>query len=180
MRIRAWSLLAGVSLLLILAPTTWAASTSSAVITNGVLALGVSADGGLSEGTTGIQFVANGAEAMSPNCTCAPMLKIGSDPLTTSPESFFYGGTSAASSVLIQDTATGASLRMIEQFQPSASAPNLYEVVVTVQNLGNAVVDPTYTRPLAWANTPGSQFQLDLGQIAPGGSVVFREYFGAG
>ena len=100
MRIRAWSLLAGIGLLLILAPTTWAASTASAVISNGVIALGVSADGGLSEGTTGIQFLANGAEGMSPNCACGPTLTIGSDPLTTSMESFFYGASSASTSVL--------------------------------------------------------------------------------
>src|SRR5579859_7297456 len=185
MRIRAWLPLAAGGLMLAMAPAALAAAPpTSAVLSNGVVALGVGADGGLSEASTGVQFLPSGVDGMLPNCACAPTLRLGSDVLTSSPESFTFTSLSAASSELFQDTATGGSLRLVQQFAPAASAANLYEVVVTVENTGASTVDPTFVRPLAWANQPAGQpiaeLELDLGQIAPGGSQVFREYFGVG
>ena len=181
MRTRAWSLLPGISLALILAPAAFADTPSAnALLSNGVLAVGVSADAGLSEGPTGLQFVPTGVEGMLPNCACAPTLLVGTDALTQSVESFSFTGVSATSSVQFEDATTGATLRMVEQFQPATDAPNLYEVMITVENLGVAPVQPTYTRQMAWAGASVDRFQLDLGPIAAGGAQVFREYLGVG
>jgi hypothetical protein len=180
MLIAPWPIAAAMGLALLTASAVSAAElSSSAAIGNGVLALGVSSDGGLAPGGLGIKFAPTGTDGLAAPCACDARLRVGSSAMSQTVESFTFTESTASSSVLATDPSRGAQLRMTQDFRPSVMAPNLYEVAVTVENLGTSAVQPTYARGLTWL-TPTQEYDVALPTIAPGSSVAFRLYFGAG
>jgi hypothetical protein len=180
MRTTPWPVLAGVSLALLVASTAAAEGLpSSAAIGNGVLAIGVRSDGGLAPGGPGVQFTPTGADGLPSACACDASLSVGSTLLSESVESFTYTATTATSTVIASDAVSGTQLRMTQDFHPSPVAPNLYELLVTVENQSSTPVQPTYERGLSWLS-PIPEYQLALPLLAPGAVEQFRLYIGAG
>jgi hypothetical protein len=178
MQLRIWSLAAAVSLALIAVPVALAAGPlDAAVVSNGVLTLGVTADAGLTVNGSGAGEASVGGGLVD---TAAPALSLGQDAAVASVEPFASSAVAATSSVVFSDPTTSGSVRVVHQVHPLADAPNVYEVLVTVENLNDAPVDATYTRPLAWAAVPGEQFQLDLAPVSGHQVEAFRMYFGTG
>src|SRR6266851_2989658 len=192
-------------MLAVLAPTAaWAdAPTSSVIVGNGDVTLGVGYDAGLNEAGTGLQFVPTGTEGLAQMCVCSAWsLVVGQAPTSQMVESFTFDDLGARSSVLVDDVATASHLRVTHDFHVAPNTTNLYEVTVTVQNLGGTTVLPAYTRTLVWAAGPpdlsglaidpalgtlqpstdgqGIQFGIGLPPIQAGATDVFRLYLGAG
>jgi hypothetical protein len=175
---------------------------TSAVIGNELISLGVSNDAGLAMSGVGLQFAPTHAEGLASLCACNNWsITLGAAPLAQSVEQFSATDLAAVSSVLVSDAASGSTLRVTHDFHPALGAPNQYEVLVTIENLGSTTVQPGYARTLGWANglaTPGLGFdpsiatvettpdgqalRLEVGvaSIEPGASQAFRLYFGAG
>lgn len=198
MRLRFRSSLAGLGLALALyTPALADPAPDSAVISSGGLELGVT-----NEGAVGAQFTPNGADALLPGCTCAATVSVDAAPLDESVESFTATPATATSSVIHRDAVSGDSLRVVHDFHPAVDDSQLYETVVTVENLGSTTVQPTYTRTLDWATGPvdpaslpvldasvgsvqptldglGVQLEVALPPIPPATSQQFRLYFGA-
>ena len=127
----------GYSLALFVATTAAAEGLpSSAAIGNGVLAIGVRSDGGLAPGGLGVRFTPTGADGLPSACACDASLSVGSTLLSESLASFNYTATTASSTLIASEAASGTRLRMTQDFHPSAVAPNLYELMVTVENQG--------------------------------------------
>src|ERR1700730_1532543 len=142
-----WITTLGLSLALF-APGAALAQTppGSAVIGNALLTLGVSSDAGLATGGTGLQFVPTRADGLAGVCACAGWtLVLGDAHLVESVEAFSFTPESASSIPRVQGGAA-TQLRVTHDFHPAPGSPNLYEIVVSVENLGNVAVQPTYTR----------------------------------
>src|SRR5262249_5986371 len=109
-------------------------------------------------------------------------------------------------SVVVQDS-SGAILRVTHDFHPAATGADLYEVTVSIENVGTTVVQPNYRRALGWSAQPSADastaadasttaavpsawslvpsadgqsefFSLRLPLMEPGSSQVFRLYLG--
>src|ERR1700730_18044503 len=128
---RNWQWVAGLGLSLgLLGPGVAMAQTpsTSAVIGDGVLALGVSSDAGLARAGTGLQFIPTSAEALTNLCACAGWnLVLGGTPLVESVEAFTFTNVGATSVVRVQDGGS-THLRVTHDFHPAGDASNLYEV----------------------------------------------------
>jgi len=147
-----------------------APETSSAIISNGTVELGVWDAGNLnvpdatSDTDVGLRFVATGNESTAPGCLCegwgvadATSGRSGSanaaegyDDIDV--ESFTFDADSAVSVVRVADT-TGDLFRVTHDYQPSTS-PNLYEVDVTIENISGGAVDLRYRRYMDWDIEP--------------------------
>ncbi len=161
-------------MLAVLAPTTARADapTSSVIVGNGHVTLGVGYDAGLNEAGTGLQFVPTGTEGLAQMCVCSAWsLVVGQAPTSQMVESFTFDDLGARSSVLVDDVATASHLRVTHDFHVAPNTTNLYEVTVTVQNLGGTTVLPAYTRTLVWAAGPpdlsGLAIDPALGTVQP-------------
>src|SRR5947199_4726956 len=152
----AWLLRLGMMLALLAPATAWAdAPTSSVIIGNGHVALGVGYDGGLNETGTGLQFAPTRAEGLAQLCVCSGWsLLLGQARTSQLVESFTFNDLGARSTVVVDDVATASHVRVIHDFHVAPNSTNLYEVTVSVQNLGGATVEPSYSRTLAWAAGP--------------------------
>src|SRR5207302_1085589 len=85
-------------------------------------------------------------------CTCSAWgLSVNGTPLVGSVENFTFTATGAVSTVRLHDPASGLDLRVVHDFHPVVGSTNLYQVLVTVYNLGTAPVDAVYTRTVAWS-----------------------------
>src|SRR5438876_6358545 len=174
---------------------------SSAVIGNPLIALGGRSDAGLARGGTGLQFVATSADGLTANvCACSGWnLVLGNAQLVQSVEAFSFTPVGASSITRVQDGAA-TQLRVTHDFHPAPISTNLYEIVVSVENLGSATVQPSYTRTVGWAGVPeltalqvdpafwteqstpdglGGVFETGLPATEPGATHVLRPYLGA-
>src|SRR5215471_308156 len=125
---------------------------SSAVISNGTVTLGVGSDAGVAQSRPGFQFTATSAEGFAALCACAGWsMSVDGSPLAASIESFTFTALGAISTMRLTDPARGIDLRVIHDFHPVDGSPNLYELTVTVINLGTAPVQPLYARQFSWA-----------------------------
>src|SRR5712691_608841 len=151
-----WLFRLGTMLALFVPATAWAdAPTSSVVIGNGRVALGVGYDGGLHETGTGLQFAPTRAEGLAQFCVCSGWsLLLGQASTSQVVESFTFNDLGAHSSVLADDLATASHVRVVHDFHVAPHATNLYEVTVSLQNLGGTTVVPSYSRTLVWAAGP--------------------------
>ena len=139
-----WVAALGLSLAL-LGPGAALAQTppGSAVIGSTYLALGVSSDAGLARAGTGLQYVPTSADGLANLCACSGWnLILGDTPLVESVEDFSSTTVGASSIVRVQDGGA-TQLRVTHDFHPAPGSTNLYEVVVSVQNLGSATVQPS-------------------------------------
>ncbi len=137
---------------------------ASAIITNGVVMLGVNDHGALNvgggpaaagSGTTvvGLRDVATGSDSTSPGCTCegwgvgikdfgAPGVNVSGGQNTDvggignlSLVSFTSTASTAVSVVDVLGPTGGAVLRVTHSYAPNAGTPNLYQVDVSITNL---------------------------------------------
>jgi hypothetical protein len=160
------------------APSARADEPTSAIISNGVVQLGVWPEGHLnvpggepSSGTgittVGLRYVPTGAEATADGCTCEgwgvagtpaggdPVSGYANDatdggPVNLDVESFSATDDSAVSVVDVPDT-----LRVTHDYHPSAETPNLYESTVTIENVtADDVSDVRYRRVMDWDIEP--------------------------
>jgi hypothetical protein len=70
-------------------------------------------------------------------------------------------------------TRIAGSLQVTQEFRPFSGSPNLYEVAVTLQNIGAApLTDVRYTRVMDWDTTPTPFHELVT--IRRGGSPLLR------
>src|SRR6266851_6546656 len=102
-----WLFRLGTMLALLAPAAAWAdAPTSSVIIGNGQVALGVGYDGGLNEAGTGLQFTPTGAEGLAQVCVCSGWsLLLGRATTSQLVESFTFNDQGAWSSVLVADVA---------------------------------------------------------------------------
>lgn len=147
-------------------------ASAAAIIGNGTIQLGVddfgqlNVEGGTPSlgGTTavGLRYLPTGAESTAPGCLCEGWgvadattgltgfanNASGSGGLTLS--SFISSATTATSTVDV-----GGLFRVIHDFKPSAQSVNLYEALVTIQNIGTSDVgDLRYRRVMDWDVEP--------------------------
>ena len=148
-------------------------SATSAIISNGTVQLGVwdtgnlNAPGGTAsceDGTTvvGLRFVPTNCDSTSPGCTCEGWGAADAVSNTSgyanddeggdfnmTVESFTSNASSAVSTVMLTN-----GLRVTHDYHPSTATPNLYEVVVTIQNTSAAGVHLLYRRVMDWDIEP--------------------------
>jgi hypothetical protein len=150
------------------------ASHTSAIISNGVIQLGVWGEGHLnvpggspSAGGTsgvGVRYVPTNNEATAPGCECegwgvadagtgvtgSANESFGGPTANMTPVSFTSDASTAVSVVDI-----GTTFRVTHNFHPAAATPNLYEVDVTIQNISGAdLADVRYRRVMDWDVEP--------------------------
>jgi hypothetical protein len=155
----------------------------SAIISNGVIQLGINDEGHLNvdggtpssgEGTTavGLRFVATNAESTAPGCLCEGFgvadafsgvtgyANVSSDggPNNLTLVSFTSTASTAVSIVDVVDTIDDdvtTMLRVTHDYHPTPATTFLYEVVVTFENRGTTdITDLRYRRVMDWDVEP--------------------------
>ncbi len=148
-----------------------AAVSSPAAITNGTLRLGVSPDGHLDVALDlatilGLVYLPTGADALIHGCWCegwgvadrssgiAGWASVANGGVSRNlvVRSFDVSATTADSSVEID-----GRLRVRHVFRPSLR-PELYQVDLTVENIGSTTADVVYRRAIDW-DVPPTQFE---------------------
>lgn len=164
---------------------------SSALITSGVVKLGVRDDGALNipdpasttNGGTGLTYTVTGKDSLTPGCWCEAWgvadslsgrwgqtgAETGTDNLVI--ESFNSTATTATSVTRLQD-ASGSLFRVTHAFAPSSS-PNLYRVDVTIQNIGGASANVRYRRAMDWDVFPSEFNELTTVQKGTSSKIIF-------
>ena len=147
-----------------------------AIISNGTVQLGIHQQGHLNvpggspssgQGTTfvGLRYVPTNAESTAPGCLCEGWGAADADPgsllaghaneavggvVNITPVSFSSTASTAVSKVTI-----GGRLEVTHDYHPSPATPNLYEVVVSIKNIGAIPVgDLRYRRVMDWDVEP--------------------------
>jgi hypothetical protein len=175
----------GVALSLLVPVTSVAADpgtpAAGIVIGNGTIQLGVTDSGGLGSAGIGLQYLPTSTDVLGGACQCQEWtLDQANPPLV---ERFEATRTGVVSVVRVHDSCCDAELRVTHDFRPSVSA-NLYEVLVTVENLGPADARPGYRRFQAPSSSVASQpqraaLELPLPLLEAGATHTFRLYMGA-
>jgi hypothetical protein len=166
---------------------------SNAVISNGVVKLGINDQGNLVvndptavgtsiPGKTGITYIPSGGEALAPGCACedwgvadAISSRYGMAGETSGyaniiVESFTSTANSAVSIVRVND---GSDLfRVTHAFSPSASN-NLFQVKVTIENISGATTQVRYRRAMDWDVPPTEFNELVTLQTGTASKIVF-------
>ncbi len=150
---------------------------SGAVISNGVVQLGVNCQGHLNFpfspdplgiGFMGLRYVPTGAASTEPGCQCegwgvADSVTLAEGAANRSREgvvnitvlNFASTATTAVSTVRV-----GTTFEVTHDYRPSALTPNLYDVLVTIKNISASPVSLLYRRVMDWDvyPTPFSEF----------------------
>ncbi|MGH7855744.1 MAG: hypothetical protein ACREQY_00305 [Candidatus Binatia bacterium] len=180
------------ALALVLASTATAEATGGAVIDNGTVQLGVHDQGHLNvfEGTpssgtgtpyVGLRYLPTGAEATAPGCLCegwgaadgisgvSGYANEAVDGIQNMmPVTFSSTGSSAESVVEI-----GGTLRVSHDYRPSAT-PNLYEVTVTIENIGASTIEPRYRRVMDWDVEPTAFSEFVTANIGDATALLYN------
>ena len=167
-----------------------------AVISNGTVALGVNDHGQLNfappEGAlVGVHYVATGNDGTRAGCLCEGW----GAGARTGGESFFQGranlaagvnGVSLVSFSATESTATSVvdvidgettGLRVTHAFAPSPQTPNLYEIVVTLENpTAGTLSDVRYARQMDWDIEP-TEFEeyVTVNRGAPPATLLYSD-----
>ena len=170
---------------------------SAAIISNGTVKLGVNPQGDLnapeaSSGLViGVTYVPTGNDGTRSGCLCEGWGAggVAPGPVTFQARaneaegssgyravSFTSSATSAVSVVDILNTdAATPMLRLRQDYHPSPSTPNLYEITTTVQNVSSASIDDVrYERIMDWdiEPTPTDEF-VTIQRGSPPPSTLF-------
>lgn len=138
---------------------------ASAVITNGIISLGVNDLAQLNVGSIGLTFNATGNESTAPGCACEGW---GAADASTGLTGFANNSAGIAGVSLVSFTPTastatsivdiaggGQAMRVTHAYFPAPETPNLYEAVVTIENTGAAPIgDLRYRRTMDWDIEP--------------------------
>ncbi|MDQ3850442.1 MAG: hypothetical protein M3296_07500, partial [Actinomycetota bacterium] len=158
-----------------------AVAWAGAIVSNGTVALGVNDTGELNfrdpatRVVRGVTFLPTGLDGLAGGCLCEGWGAANADPADT-----FFGKANreqppvapagptvrpvsftATASTAVSVTRIADKLQVTHEFRPFAGSRNLYEVAVTLQNIGAApLADVRYTRLMDWdiAPTPFSEF----------------------
>lgn len=148
----------------------------SAIIDNGLIQMGINDEGHLNvwggtpssgTGTTavGLRYMPTNAESTAPGCLCEGW---GVADVTSSLAGFanedeggainmqlvsFVSDVSSATSIVDIPNSASPILRVQHYYHPSAT-PNLYQVDVSITNMGGAPVDLRYRRVMDWDIEP--------------------------
>lgn len=149
--------------------TTLRESLNARHVGNGVVSLGVNRLGNLvaarDSATIGLRFEATGGDALSPGCACegwgvadamSGLTAYANESAGTSTNlrSVSFSGTPTSATSIVQVT---DALEVTHTYRPSSS-PNLYEVAVTIRNIGaTAHGAPRYRRVMDW-DVPPTEF----------------------
>jgi len=166
---------------------------SNAVITNGIIKLGIEDHGNLVvddptaintnvPGLTGITYLPSNGEALAPGCACeswgvadATTSRFGRSGDTSgyqnvTVESFTSTANSAKSVVVVND---GSDLfRVTHAFSPSVSE-NLFQVKVTIENISGATTHVLYRRAMDWDVPPNVFHELVTLQTGSSSKIIF-------
>jgi hypothetical protein len=183
---KAWALSALTASLLLANPA-WA----DALITSGVVKLGVRDDGALNTsdpantkyGATGLTYTVTGEDALTPGCWCeawgvadSTSGRYGQTGASTGTENIvvesFASTATTATSVTRMEDATGPLFRVTHAFAPSAS-PNLYQATVTIQNIGSASTNVRYRRAMDWDVHPPTFNELTTIDKGSSSKIIF-------
>lgn len=181
---RKTALAAGVSAIALAVTLSAQSALADAIISNGVVQLGVRDLGSLNvgggtpsvgDGTTvvGLRSVATGSDSTSPGCLCegwgigivgtgvkgGANASAGDFGLTL--ESFTSTASTARSVVTVAGATGGVALRVTHNYAPNAGTSALYQVDVTIENLtGSSIAAGAlrYRRVMDWdIPTPGNE-----------------------
>lgn len=167
------------------------AAWGQAVIQSGDVKLGVRADGALNVddpsalefGGTGLTFVPNGSDALTPGCWCEAWgvadqvsSRFGSTGAASGTQNIvvdsFTSTASTATSVVRVADATGDLFRVTHAFSPSSSG-SLYRVDVTIENISVAATTVLYRRAMDWDVYPDRFNELTTVNAGTSPKVVF-------
>lgn len=147
-------------------------SLTSAIIDNNVIQLGVLATGnlGVYEGSnvsnastwpTGLRYVPTNHDATAPGCVCEGW---GVGDVTSGARGYANVAGGTAGLVVENFTAddrtatsivrAGETFRVTHEYYPALQTANLYEVRVTIENIGPNTVDTRYRRVMDWDIEP--------------------------
>jgi hypothetical protein len=176
-----------------------AAPAPAATISNGTVSLGVNPSGDLNDPNTGVgvRYDPTGNDGTFPGCPCEGWGAGAGGPTQfegranedlggESPElqdvSFPTSATSAVSTVDVLRGSTPA-LRVRQDYHPSPTTPNLYEITITLSNLtGASLTDVRYERDMDWdiEPTPSDEFvTIDRGTTPPA-NLIYSDDNGFG
>ena len=157
---------------------------AGAVISSGTVSLGVNDQGNIIFQGVGLRYAPTGGEVLAPGCPCegwgiADVVsrafgKAGANfgIQNVAVQSFTSTASTARSVVRVMNGPT-AVLRVTHDFRVSPATPNLFEAIVTVENIFTATVDLRYRRAMDW-DVPPTTFS-EIVTIVTGGAqdVVF-------
>lgn len=137
-------------------------ASRGAVISNGVVSLGVNCLGELNYNEVGLKFNATGNDSTFPGCECegwgvadrrSEVTGYANDSTGISNNlelvSFTTTASTATSVVRFDDT-----FEVTHDYRPAAASPNLYAVTVTVRNIGTTRTELRYRRVMDWDIEP--------------------------
>ncbi|MGH7820548.1 MAG: hypothetical protein ACREQ9_12305 [Candidatus Binatia bacterium] len=180
------------ALALVLVSTGAAEATGGAVIDNGTVQLGVHDqghlnvyDGAPSSGTgtpyVGLRYLPTGAEATAPGCLCegwgaadaiSGVSGYANEAVDSIQNMSVVGFSSTASSAeSVVDI--GGTLRVTHDYQPS-STPSLYEVTVTIENIGANAIEPRYRRVMDWDVEPTAFSEFVTANIGDATALLYN------
>lgn len=154
------------------------------VIGNGTIELGVNQMGDLNasdstSGLTGLRYAPTGADALTPGCLCegwgagdpASGVSGYADQANGIASTMTLLGYTTTASTAVSRVRIGSQLEVTHDYHPTAATPNLYEVTVTIKNVGSDPIgDLRYRRVMDWdvPPTPFSEFVT----LSTGGSPI--------
>jgi hypothetical protein len=147
--------------------------TSGAIISNGTIELGVNPAGDLNTpggvpssgtGTTvvGLRYGPLNSDALSPGCLCEGWGVADGITGTVGSADEDFGGAAGVTinsfattpTTAVSDVSVGSTFNVNQDYHPSTSSPNLYEVAVAITNTSSATVDLLYRRVMDWDVEP--------------------------
>jgi hypothetical protein len=175
------------------------ATAGAATISNGTVSLGVNASGDLNDDATGVgvQYVPTGNDGTFPGCPCegwgagaggATQFQgranenLGGADANLRPVSFTTSATTAVSTVDVLRGGTPA-LRVRQDYHPSPTTPNLYEITITLENLTTGpLTDVRYERDMDWdiEPTPANEFVTINRGASPPSALIYSDDNGFG
>ncbi len=170
----------------------------STMISNGTVTLSIGGDAAINQLSLGADSLSAGSSTAIGRDWTLSLAHVPNSGTDSTLETFTSTPTGAVSTVRVED-AGGVALRVQHDFHPSAVGGAMYEVLVTIENVGTSVVQPTYERTLGWpasieqsaATLPATPWQLNptadglqqvfrlaLAPLQPGAVQAFRLYVG--
>jgi len=169
-----------------------AAQASAATITNGTVTLGVNPQGDLNDQSAGLglTYNATGNDGTFPGCPCEGWGAGAGGPTPFQARANQSSGndgyeqgpftTTSSTAVSVVDILRGETpaLRLTQDFHPSPTTPNLYEITTTLENIsGGPLIDVRYERIMDWdiEPTPADEFVTINRGSPPPANLIYSD-----